>query len=210
MSNLSQLQDLWETEYESTATPFDIEEPDSWIAVLERIGKIHGNVLDSGCGPGRTSRYLAARGHRVLGIDISRKAIDRAQRKAFEAHSGARFAQGNVCDLFGYDNHFDTVVDIGCFHSLHPDCRGPYAAALYRSCRSGARVYLRAFSDKNPRNWVHPSGRGIPAMSEDQIRNPFSTHGWTVNSLTEKEIDLFISPNEIPKKICWFAELQRA
>ncbi|MCK5605263.1 class I SAM-dependent methyltransferase [Candidatus Pacearchaeota archaeon] len=39
-------------------------------------------VLDVGCGTGRSSRYLAKRGGRVLGIDFSPKAIEAAKRQS--------------------------------------------------------------------------------------------------------------------------------
>lgn len=40
------------------------------------------NVLDVGCGTGRTSRYLASRGARVVGIDFSAKAIEIAKNQS--------------------------------------------------------------------------------------------------------------------------------
>jgi len=200
--NASQLQALWEMEYENTNTPFDIEEPDEWIASLAKSGKIHGNVLDSGCGPGRNSIYLAGQGYSVLGADISTNAVERAKRKAAGKGNRAQFLQANMCELTGYENHFDTVVDIGCFHSLDERDRGAYAAALRRACRAGAVVYLRAF------RWNHPSGKGSPALSEEQIRAAFAANGWVVKEIVEREIELFISEEEKPKTCCWFAEME--
>jgi SAM-dependent methyltransferase len=199
-SHTSPLQALWEKEYESTTTPFDMEEPDEWIASLAKSGKIQGNVLDSGCGPGRNSRYLADLGFSVLGADISANAIERAKRKAAGKGNHAQFLQANMCELSGFENHFDTVVDIGCFHSLDERDRGSYAAALHRACRAGARAYLRAF------RWNHPSGKDSPALSEEQIRTAFATNGWIVKEIVEREIELFISEVEKPKTRCWFAE----
>ena len=117
-SNISPLQELWVKEYENSSTPFDIEEPDAWIAALAKSGKIHGEVLDAGCGPGRNSIYLAGLGCNMLGVDISAHAVGRARQKASSKNSSARFLQANLCQLSGYEDHFDAVVDIGCFHSL--------------------------------------------------------------------------------------------
>jgi cyclopropane fatty-acyl-phospholipid synthase-like methyltransferase len=211
MSSVLELRDYWEKEYENTATPFDVDEPDEWVAALVASGKIYGNVLDSGCGPGRTSLYLADMGYSVLGVDLATNAIERARRKAAERHSGARFLQANMCRLSGHDNCFDTVVDIGCFHSLHENDRGRYAAALHWACRAGAVVYLRAFSDKNPEKRTHLSGLDLPALSEEQIRNAFSSNGWMVKELVEREVELFIPEMEAkPTKSCWFAEMRCA
>ena len=51
------------------------------MAVMERfLPDLHGlDVLDFCCGTGRMSRYLAARGAHVLGIDFSHKAIEIAR-----------------------------------------------------------------------------------------------------------------------------------
>jgi 2-polyprenyl-3-methyl-5-hydroxy-6-metoxy-1,4-benzoquinol methylase len=48
------------------------------IQLMDRVlPDVRGlSVLDFGCGTGRTSRYFAARGARVLGIDFSPKAIE--------------------------------------------------------------------------------------------------------------------------------------
>ena len=67
MNNTAQLKNYWDKAYESVTTPFDIDAPDEWIMALEVSGKIHGDVLDSGCGPGRTSLYLADLGYFAIG-----------------------------------------------------------------------------------------------------------------------------------------------
>jgi SAM-dependent methyltransferase len=210
VNSVSQLQDHWEREYESTSTPFDVDEPDSWIAALARNGKIRGNILDAGCGPGRNSCYLSGLGYRVLGVDISVNAIERAQRKAAGKRNDARFLQADVRDLFGFDGHFETVIDIGCFHSLDESARGAYAAALHVACRPRAVVYLRAFSTSNSMELNHPNGKHLPALSEADIRDAFSNTRWDVKDLVEKEIEIYISEQEAQQKAyCWFAEMQR-
>ena len=52
------------------------------MSLIERLlPNVEGmNILDVGCGTGRTSRYLAARGAIVLGFDFSSKAIGIARR----------------------------------------------------------------------------------------------------------------------------------
>lgn len=209
-SNASVLQEFWDTKYQCAATPFDVERPDEWIATLANDGKIHGNVLDAGCGPGRTSRYLAKLGHTVLGVDFSLNAIQRAETKASVTEGYVQFVQAHVCKLFGFDRHFDTVVDIGCFHSLDASERGGYAAALHRYCRPRSVVYLRAFSANSDDQSPRPSGRPTPALHEEEIRNTFSSNGWVVRDLREREIDLFISARDTPRTKCWFAEMHYA
>lgn len=209
MKQVFKLKDYWEKEYERTNTPFDVETPDEWVAELQKEGKIRGNVLDAGCGPGRTSLYLAEQGLNVLGIDISHNAVERAKRKAAERRSSVRFLQTDICVLSGYDNSFDTVIDIGCLHSLsNENARRNYAATLHRVCRDGSVVYVRAISDTNMKRANYPVSRGLPALSAEQIRDAFA-EGWVFDDLTEKEIDLLTDNSEIKKAHCCFAQIRR-
>lgn len=60
-----------------------------------------GRALDIGMGQGRNALYLAERGWRVTGIDISSRAIDLAQRQALErgVELDARLANARDFDL---------------------------------------------------------------------------------------------------------------
>ncbi|MFK4149215.1 class I SAM-dependent methyltransferase [Streptomyces sp. NPDC004065] len=62
--------------------PLEVErwcaEPDA--ADLGVLARCEGAVLDVGCGPGRMVAALAARGTRVLGIDVSEAAVGRTAR----------------------------------------------------------------------------------------------------------------------------------
>jgi 2-polyprenyl-3-methyl-5-hydroxy-6-metoxy-1,4-benzoquinol methylase len=208
MNEKTELRNYWEKEYQRTDTPFDVEMPDDWIADLEKRGKIRGNVLDSGCGPGRTAIYLSRLGYEVTGVDISENAIERARRKCGEGKCGVHFVCSDMRELSGYDGHFDTVVDIGCLHSLfHENDRAEYTASLHRLCGKGANVFLRAISDVNTKNGGNAGKRGIPAISDRQIRDAFSA-GWIINNMEQREIDL-LTDNGFKKAYCWFAEISR-
>lgn len=209
LTNNSQLlQEHWEQDYADTHTPFDSEQPDEWIAQLEKAGGIQGHVLDAGCGPGRTSLYLAAMGYKVTGVDISTQAIERAKQKSQQRGITANFLQGDICQLKEFDGAFQTVVDIGCFHSLFPEDRSRYAAALFRMCSPGANLFLRALSASNVGKGNHPSGKPVPAIRKDEILAAFSSH-WIVDGMNERTIDLYLSENEKPAAKVWFAEFHR-
>jgi len=207
MQNASALREYRDGDYRSMTTPLDIEPPDEWIASLAANRKIRGNVLDAGCGPGGTSLYLAELGYSVLGVDLSVQAIQRAKQKAATSRNLAQFAQADACKLFGFDRHFDTVVDVGCFHSLNANDRGLYAAALHRYCRPKSVVYLRAFSDRTS---AHPSSLPIPALSETEIRTRFEDRGWIIKTMVEREFGLFGRKDQKPTTSCWFVEMNYA
>ena len=208
--NESKLRDFWEEAYKSEATPFDAEEPDSWVIELEKQGKIRTPVLDSGCGPGRAALYLSTLGYDVVGMDISNHAIERAKRKAAQKNRNAQFFQADMCTLTGHDDQFETVIDIGCLHSLFEEkLRLAYTTTLHRICRKGAMVYVRAFSSENAKSYFHDTENLIPALNEEQIRSAFPTDQWQINDLAHREIDLLADGKEIHKTFCWFAEVQR-
>lgn len=60
-------------------------DPSSWPAVdREVLATVDGRVLDLGCGPGRAGRFLAERGHRVVGLDASPRAVAVARDRGLE------------------------------------------------------------------------------------------------------------------------------
>ncbi|HTO52395.1 MAG TPA: class I SAM-dependent methyltransferase [Myxococcota bacterium] len=70
-------------------------------------------LLDVCCGPGRHARALAARGHRVLGVDANAEAVSRA---AAAAPPGARFRTLDMRALDALRESFDGVLSL--WHSF--------------------------------------------------------------------------------------------
>jgi hypothetical protein len=117
----------------------------------------------------------------------------------------------DVCTLSGFDRLFDTVIDIGCFHSLGalPDgaaAEASYASALREACKSDAVLYLRAFSASNPQPRDYTGY--VPSVTENQIRTALSA-GWVIDSLEEKKIAVVV-PGEVLQVYAWFAAIRRA
>jgi 2-polyprenyl-3-methyl-5-hydroxy-6-metoxy-1,4-benzoquinol methylase len=107
-------------------------------------------VLDAGCGPGRHSLGLAARGMEVIGVDLSPEFVElaRASADALGVANRASFRVGDLREL-ACDAEFDAVICL---------CQGGFgllgggqdeAAVLARlgaALRPGGRLALSAFN----------------------------------------------------------------
>ncbi|HEX8709163.1 MAG TPA: class I SAM-dependent methyltransferase [Pyrinomonadaceae bacterium] len=88
--------------------PFDRKMLD-WLA--ERVGGL-GVICDMGCGPGQVAHYLAGRGVKVCGLDLSTAMVERAQ----VLNPGVPFQQGDMLALTNVaDNSYGGVA---AFYSI--------------------------------------------------------------------------------------------
>jgi SAM-dependent methyltransferase len=95
-----------------------------------------GVVLDAACGTGRHSEWLAARGHRVIGVDGSPEMLARARRKV----PGADFRAGPLERLPLPDASVDAVV---CALALtHVRDLRPVFAEFARVLRPGGDLVI--------------------------------------------------------------------
>ncbi|OBB83902.1 SAM-dependent methyltransferase [Mycobacterium colombiense] len=71
------------------------------------------HILDAGCGPGRLGGYLAAVGHRVVGVDVDPALIEAAEQD----YPGPRWLVGDLAELDlparGIAEPFDVIVSAG-------------------------------------------------------------------------------------------------
>lgn len=95
-----------------------------------------GDALDAACGTGRLSIRLAARGHRVTGVDSSPEMLELARAKVPDGE----FHVGDLHDLPLPDGAVDLVV-CGLALAHVPDL-GPVMAELARVVRPGGHVVI--------------------------------------------------------------------
>ena len=117
-------------------------------------------ALDVGCGLGTTSIALSRVGFDVVGIDISKTAIEEARVRASELNVGARRAvpkQGSVhfevqdaFDLRPYYGQFDLVIDLGCFHGFSGKWRKAFLKEIHRVLRNEGLYWVMTFGRKSP------------------------------------------------------------
>ena len=151
---------------------WDIGRPQPAFVRLEEAGLIADPVLDVGCGTGELACFLARRGHRVLGIDLSELAIRQAREKARWRRIDARFLVWDALRLDSLADRgfsFRTVVDSGLYHVLGPAERDRLAAGLERVLEPGG---LYAVLGDAPRD-----DRELYGLSPTELRERFLARG---------------------------------
>ena len=185
---------FWDLLYLFKKTPWDTGvTPPEIVAVIES-GKVPiGRALDLGCGTGTNAIYLARQGFEVIGIDVSRRAIALARRKArsVQLADRVRFERGDVTLMQRYTSSHsveqspfaggtDFAFDIGCFHNLNAEARRRYVSALTAVLKPGAIYMLYAFEPQADRRGVALDEIAVlfdPAYRLDALRRGSDRHG---------------------------------
>jgi ubiquinone/menaquinone biosynthesis C-methylase UbiE len=80
-------------------------------AILNLLGNLHGkNLIDIGCGPGVYSVEFAKRGANVLGLDISRKMLNKARNNAKMTNAKLTLQRADAHFVPLMDESFDIAV----------------------------------------------------------------------------------------------------
>src|SRR5919198_709666 len=96
----------------------------AWDRILDLVlaGRRALDALDVGCGTGFLSLELAARGHRVTGVDFAPAMLAEARRKAAERGASIRFEEADAEQLPFADRSFDLVISRHVLWTLpHPE-----------------------------------------------------------------------------------------
>lgn len=166
--------------------PWSIGEPQPEIAALIEQGKIHGDVLDAGCGEAALSIDLAERGYTTVGLDMSPTAIDLARAEATRRGlTNATFEVADISSFTGYDGRFGTIVDSTLFHSMPVEAREGYQQSIVRAAAPGASYFILVF-DRTAVPEGHLPGPAHP-VTEDEVRDVVSRY-WVVDDVRHARI----------------------
>lgn len=130
-------------------------------------------LLDVGCGWGGLVLRAAQMGARALGITLSRRQYDEAQRRIGVAGLGelARVELRDYRDLRG--ERFDKVVSIGMFEHVGKSRFADYFRTIYEALRPGGLFLNHAIANEKPTSWdgkasgflggfIFPDGELVP------------------------------------------------
>jgi SAM-dependent methyltransferase len=109
----------------------------------------NSTLLDGGCGPGLHALALAARGHRVTGIDIGPAVIRYAQAEAAARNVAATFAVADLRTMV-LAPHFDAMLLLyGHIHTFRPEEAWLLLRRLRQQLAPGGRVLIEARHEEN-------------------------------------------------------------
>ena len=125
--------------------------PGGFSATLQQFEQhplpARSRILEVGCGTGRTSCYLAAQGHDVVGIDIRPDMIAKAKKRAEKENLTLEFLEGDAISLPFPDESFDVVLVESV--SIFTDT-AKALSEYYRVLRSGGQLFDREMIQRKP------------------------------------------------------------
>ncbi len=227
----------WDREYKNPKLVTGKEDPQSdtlrFFKFLkkEQKYKIEGKaVLDLGSGTGRNSNYLANIGNKVIGIEISRKAITLARDRSKDMGVDVDYRQGDIGEKYDIeDNSIDIILDVTSSNSLDERGRDIYLKEMNRILKKsgsgfeGGYIFVRALAkdgNKNVKNLLKTSpGREYDTYIIKEIgltervfsRNDFVkmySQYFKILHL-EKKTSYTTFNNRIYKRDYWLAYLQK-
>ena len=134
----------WEREYKNPLLITKNEGPQAdtlrFLKFLKKEEKYRVEeriVLDLGCGTGRNANYLAERGNKVIGIEISKTALSLAKSRAKDLGVDVDYRLGDIGEKYHIeDNSIDIVLDITSSNSLNNAGRELYLKEVNRILKS--------------------------------------------------------------------------
>lgn len=112
------------------------------------------DVLDLGTCSGTQAIGLAELGYSVIGSDVSRTALSRAEASiqvSEKAKARLRFVYDDIIDSKFEDDRFDLILDRGCYHSICYFSHRAYVLQIKRVLRPGGTLLLKTMSSKEER-----------------------------------------------------------
>ncbi|MGH3504859.1 MAG: class I SAM-dependent methyltransferase, partial [Nocardioidaceae bacterium] len=139
-------------------------------------------------GTGELAILVAEKGHRVVGIDCSERAITSARAKAANRAPDIEFQVADAEHLQRLDVRPRTVLDSGLLHNLDDPGRRGYVAGLERICDAGAVVCVLAVSAEAGAGWD---------LTRDGLDRLFPASAWGETNIETAEVLADVDGDEI-------------
>ncbi|KUH81633.1 MULTISPECIES: class I SAM-dependent methyltransferase [unclassified Mycobacterium] len=141
------------------------------------------HILDAGCGPGRLGGYLAAAGHRVVGVDVDPALIEAAEQD----HPGPRWLVGDLAELDlpaqGITEPFDVIVSAGNVMTfLAPSTRVQVLSRLRAHLRDEGRAVIGFGAGRDYEFAEFFDDAGAAGLAPDLLLSTWDVRPFTDNS----------------------------
>lgn len=142
-----------------------------------------GRILDLGTCSGSQAIELARRGFDVLGTDISKIALSKAQeaRAKLPKDVKVEFAVDDIVTTSLEPDQFDVIIDRGCFHSICVFSAKEYIENMNKLLKDNGKIVLKTMSSKETRflQYDRVGDKPIPMpypFTPDILRETFEDH----------------------------------
>ena len=171
-------------EFKGVRPPWSIGEPQPEIQAIIEAGRVHGDVLDAGCGEAATALHLAEKGFTTVGLDSSATAIKLAKEEAAKRGlTNATFDVADISDFTGYDGRFGTIIDSTLFHSMPVELRDGYQRSIVRAAAPGASYFVLVFDAAG----MPVTDGGAQPVTEDELRDVVGKY-WEIDDIRPARI----------------------
>jgi cyclopropane fatty-acyl-phospholipid synthase-like methyltransferase len=165
-------QAFWDQRYSAPEFIFGTE-PNRFLVSQAALFRPGQRVLDIACGEGRNSVWLAQRGCRVLGIDVSPLALKKARRLADDNGVEAEFRQADVRQWPWHADELDAVVSI-FIQFAAPGERAGLFEAIQRALKPGGVLVLQGYTPKQLEYKTGGPPQAAHMYTEGMLREAFA------------------------------------
>ena len=150
----------WEKEYRNPLLVTKNEDPQAdtlrffkFLKKAEKYRLEDRMILDLGCGTGRNANYLAEKGNDVIGIEISKTALNLAKERARDLGVEVDYRLGDIGEPYNIEgNSVDVILDVTSSNSLNEAGREIYLNEVNRVLKKGGYFFVRALCKDGNQN----------------------------------------------------------
>jgi 2-polyprenyl-3-methyl-5-hydroxy-6-metoxy-1,4-benzoquinol methylase len=144
------------------------------------------DILDVGCGSGINSAALAAKGHRLHGVDLSEAGIEKYRRRGFD---------GRVCDIESGLDYPDASFDLVFCSEVIEHMTSPeiLAAEMSRVLKPGGLLVL---STPNSAFWLYRV-LGVFGYTVSELQHPKHFQFFSRRSLLKLLTNVNLRPTQV-------------
>ena len=159
------------------------------------------SVLELGCGSGRLSFLIAAKGAKSIDlVDFSEKMLKLAKEKARKLKIPAEFILADISKKLPFEkNFFQCALSVSALHCLPPKSHKKAIAELYRVLKPKGKALIgvwnfhsKRFNQKKGREkligWTNKGKRYYYLFEEKEIHDLFKKAGFKILSTHNSEM----------------------